>query len=461
MPSKVEPAEGNKVKLTVEVPADEFERDVDAAFKRIAREVSLPGFRPGKAPRKVLEARIGAGAARAEALQHALPDYYAAAIAEHEIDVIAQPEIDVTSGEDEGVVTFDAVVEVRPEVNVAGYASLRVEIDSPEVSDDDVDARIESLRQQHSQLEPVERAAAEGDTVSIDITGSRDGEPLDGLTAEGYQYRVGSGTIVSELDEALTGASTGDDLEFSADHPGDGEPVDFEVHVGEVRATVLPDADDDFAREAGDADSIDALRADLRERLAGVKKVQGAMAVREGTAEALGALVDDELPEALIDAEMQTRVQDLAMRLAAQGIELSTYLQATGQDPAEFEGQLREAAVSAARIDLALRAVAAAEGIEVDDDELDAEIDGVAERLGQSPAKVREQFERNAQIALVRSDLRTRKAMQWVLERVEVVDRDGGPIDRDALLADPEDEVQETPEPDEADATETPDEQDS
>lgn len=460
MPSKVEPAEGNKVKLTIEVPADEFERDVDAAFKRIAREVNLPGFRPGKAPRKVLEARIGAGAARAEALQHALPEYYEAAVIEHEVDVIAPPEIDITAGEDEGDVVFDAVVEVRPEINVAGYGSLRVEIDSPEVTDDDIEARVDTLREQSSELQAVERPAAEGDTVAIDITGTRDGEPLDGLTAEGYQYRVGSGTVVAELDESLTGASAGDDLEFTADHPGDGEPVDFEVHVNEVREAVLPDADDDFAA-ANDFETIEAMRDDLRTRLTRVKHVQAGMALREGAADAVVALVDEEPPEALVEGEMQTRLQDLAMRLAAQGIELQTYLQATGQDPEEFRGSLREAAVKAVQVDLALRAIAAAEDIEVDDDELDAEIDAVAERVGQSSAKVRDQFERNGQIPLVRSDLRTRKAMDWVLERVEVVDRDGGQLDRDALLADPADETDAVEASPATESPDEPDEQDS
>jgi trigger factor len=438
MESTVEPVEGNKVKVRVEVPSDDFEREVDAAFKRMAREVRMPGFRPGKVPRKVLEARLGADAARGDALQHALPEYYAEALATHEVDAIAPPEIEITSGQDEGNVVFDAVVEVRPEVTVGGYGSLRVVIDSPEPTDDEVEERVGHLREQFSSLAEVDRPAAEGDTATIDITGSREGEAIEGLTAEGYQYRVGSGSVVPELDESLTGASVGDTLTFSATHPGDGEPVDFEVVVKEVRETVLPDVDDDFAAQASEFDTVDELRADLRTRLADVKQQQARMALQEAVAEALAELVEDDPPEPLIESEMQTRLQDLALRLGAQGIELGDYLRITGQDPDAFRDDLRTSAERSVRVDLALRAVASAEALEVDDDALDAEIEAVAVRVGQPADRVREQFERNRQLPLVRSDLRTRTAMDWVLERVEVVDRDGAALDREALLADPE-----------------------
>ncbi len=438
MESTVEPVEGNKVKVRVEVPSDDFEREVDAAFKRMAREVRMPGFRPGKVPRKVLEARLGSDAARGDALQHALPEYYAEALATHEVDAIAPPEIEITAGQEEGDVVFDAVVEVRPEVTVGGYGSLRVVIDSPEPSDDEVDERVGHLREQFSTLADVDRAAIEGDTATIDITGSRDGEAIEGLTAEGYQYRVGSGSVVPELDESLTGASVDDTLTFSSTHPGDGEPVDFEVTVKEVRETVLPDLDDDFAAQASEFDTLDELRADLRTRLAGVKQAQARMALQEAVAEALAELVEDDPPEPLIESEMQTRLQDLAMRLGAQGIELADYMRITGQDPEAFRDDLRTSAERSVRVDLALRAVATAEGLEVDDDDLDAEIEAVAVRVGQPADRVREQFERNRQLPLVRSDMRTRQAMDWVLERVEVVDRDGTVLDREALLADAE-----------------------
>lgn len=434
MESTVEALEGNKVKLSVAVTEGEFEADIDDAFKRIAREVRLPGFRPGKAPRKVLEARIGLEAARIEALERAVPKYYLEAVDEHDVDVIAQPEFDITSGQEGGDVAFDAVVEIRPQVLVGGYASLRVEIPSPEVSDEEIEERIDHLRESFSKLEPVERPAQEGDHVTIDVAGSRDGEPMEGLTADDYLYEVGSGTIVPEFDEQLVGATVGAELTFTAEHPQpDEDPVDFTLTVKEIKEKVLPDADDEFAAEASEFETIDELREDLRTRFGMVKKVQARMAVSQKTAEALGELVDEDVPQALVDQEFQNRLQDLAMRLQAQGIGIEQYLATTGQNQETFVEELRTSAAGGVKVDLALRAVADAEGIEVDDDELEAEFQAVADRVGEKVAKVRKQLERNGQISAVRSDLRTRKALEWLVEHVELVDEGGNTIDRAAL----------------------------
>ena len=209
MKSTLEPVEGNKVKLSVEVPADEFEKEVDAAFRRIAREVRIPGFRPGKAPRRLLEARLGTDAARSDALQHALPEYYSEAVLEHEVDVIAPPEIDITSGEESGDVAFDAVVEVRPQINLGGYDSLRITLDNPEATEEEVAERIDRLRENFSELQTVDRPAIDGDNVSIDIAGTQAGEPQAGLTTEDYLYEVGSGTVVPSSTRTCEGPSRG------------------------------------------------------------------------------------------------------------------------------------------------------------------------------------------------------------------------------------------------------------
>ena len=191
MKTSVIELEDNKVKLSVEVDEQEFETALDATFRKIAREVKVPGFRPGKAPRKLLEARLGEGVARGEALRDAIPDYYAQAVREHDVDVIAAPEIEITEGEDEGPVVFDAVVEVRPIVTVPGYDSLRVTIPRPEATDEEIDAQIDRMRRQYAELETVDREAAEGDIVTIDVTGSQDDEDLEGLTAAGLLLRGG------------------------------------------------------------------------------------------------------------------------------------------------------------------------------------------------------------------------------------------------------------------------------
>jgi trigger factor len=428
--------EDNKVKLSVEVDEQEFEAALDAAFRKIAREVRIPGFRPGKAPRKLLEARLGEGVARGEALRDAIPDYYAKAVREHEVDVIAAPEIDITEGEDSGPVVFDAVVEVRPIVTVPGYESLRVTIPRPEATDEEIDAQIDRLRRQHSELATVERPAAEGDVVTIDVHGSQAGEDLAGLTADDYSYEVGSGMIVPELDEALRGASAGDDLSFDAEHPDDDEdePLHFEVALKEVRERVLPEATDEWAAEASEFDTLAELRDDLDTRMTTVRKMQAQMALRDKVGEAVADLVDLEVPEPLVTQEMQQRLQDFAMRLQAQGLTLDSWLDSTGQEADQFVAELREAAVRAAKFDLALRAVADAEQIEATDDELDTEFAQAAEQLQLTPEEVRRRFDDSDQVAAVRADIRRRKALDWLVEGVEVVDEDGEPIDRADLL---------------------------
>jgi trigger factor len=454
MKSTVEALEGNKVKLSIEVDAAEFETDIDAAFKRIAREVRLPGFRPGKAPRKVLEARIGIEAARGEAFEQALPKYYLEAVDEHDVDVIAQPEWEITAGQEGGDVAFDATVEVRPVVTVGGYDGLRVTIPSPDVDPTEIDARIDRLRESFAELEDVERPAQTGDNVTIDIAGSREGEAMDGLTAEDYMYEVGTGSIVPELDEQLAGAKVGAVLEFTADHPlPDEDPVDFRVEVKGIKEKVLPEADDAFAAEASEFETIAELRADLEQRFGMVKKMQATMAVQQKTAEALAELVDIEIPDSLVNNEMQQRLEDLGMRLQAQGIGIEQYLAQTGQDQEAFVEELRESAAQGVKVDLGLRAVAVAEGLEVDDEELEAEYEAVAERVGQKTSQVRKQLERNGQVAAVRSDLRTRKALEWLTEHVELVDEGGSTIDRASLTVDPDPSDDDGPEDEAPEAT--------
>jgi trigger factor len=435
MRATVEPLEGNKVKVSVEVEAEEFEEAVTAAFKKIAKEVRLPGFRPGKAPRKVLEARLGPLVGREQALQDALPEYYSNAVIEHDVDVIAPPEIDITGGHEGGDVAFDAIVEVRPTIEVPGYGALQITLDRPGVDDEAIDAQLDRMREVDATLQDVDRAVQEGDTVTIDIAGTLDGEPQSGLTADDYSYTVGSGAITPEVDEHLIGASAGDTLTFDATHPDPDEErqLTFEVAVKDVKEKVLPELTDEWAAEASEFETLDALRASLSDRMLRVRTAQAQMALREKAGEALAALVTDELPDALISHEMQDRLQDLALRLQAQGMQLDQYLQMTGADPDQFSQELRDTATAAVKVDLALRAVAEAEGIECTDDDLQEDLEGVAERVGQSVDEVRERFERVGQMSAVRSDIKKRKALEWLLERVEVVDAEGVAIDRSEL----------------------------
>jgi trigger factor len=459
MKTTVEPLEGNLVKVSVELDESEFERDIDAAFRRIAREVRIPGFRPGKAPRRVLEARLGPGVARQEALREALPSYYARAVSESEVDVIAPPEIDITTGEEDGPVAFDAVVEVRPRVEVPGYENLRVTLPNPDVTDEEVDAQIERLRSNMGELTSVDRPAKGGDQVSIDIAGSVDDEPVPGLTADDYLYPLGSGSVVPELDARLTGAKVGDILEFDADNPQDPEvTIHFRVLVKDVKEQVLPDVDDEWANEASEFETVEELRADLRTRLGSMKRVQGAMALRNGAIDSLVQLVDVEPPEALVNAEVERRLRDLTGRLAQQGATVEQYLEATGQDPQELIGSFTEQAASAVKADLGLRAVAEAQDVDVTDDEVEAEVARLAVRFGQKPAALRRELERGDGLQAVRSDLKKGKALEWLVEHAEVVDEEGRAVDRSLLEPETTEEQDEEPgpEPEAASVAETP-----
>lgn len=460
MKTSVEPLEGNKVKVSVEVDEQEFDKAIDAAFKKLSREVRIPGFRPGKAPRRVLEARIGPEVGRGQALQDSIPEFYARAVTENEVDVIAAPELEITEGEESGPVAFEAVVEVRPVVQVPGYGSLRVTLESIEPDEEQVAEQIQRLRTQFGELTEVDRPAAEGDFVTIDIAGSQDGEPIAQLTAEDYLYEVGSGGILPEVDEHLVGATAGAELSFDAAFPGATPPsesdddddddddddetppaLQFAVTVKDVKERVLPDLDDEFASEASEFETLAELEEDLRNRSVAVKKVQAQMALREKTGEVLAELVEDEIPDPLIAQEMNQRLQDLSMRLEAQGMNLDTWIAMSGKEPDEVVAELRETATTAVRVDLALRAVAEAEGIECSDEDLEQEFAQVAERLNIKAKEVRRQFERAEQVPAVRSDVKKRKAFDWLLERVEIVDEDGKTIDRaDLELPDPSDD---------------------
>jgi trigger factor len=453
--TSVETLEGNKVRLHVAIPAADFESAIDAAFRKLAREVKMPGFRPGKAPRRLLEARMGTEVARDQALRDSLGDYYAEAIRAEDIDVIAPPEIDITAGEDEGDVEFDAVVEVRPHVTVAGHDSLRVEVPLPAVPDDAIDRQIDMLRDRFADLEDSPAPLTDGDYAEIDIKGSIHDESIDGLTATDYLYEIGSGIVVPKLDEELRGKRPGDIMKFNDVLPerfGEraGDEVTFQVLVKDTKRKVLPELTNEWVGEVSEFDTVDALRADVRARLEAFARVQAQLAVREQVLQAASELVADDVPDTLVNQEMERRLHDLAHRLEEQmpGVNIPQYLAATGQDQQEFVESLRAGATSAVRADLALRAVVAQEAIDVSDDEVDAEIDRLAAEIGEKPAKVRKDLEQRGVVQAVRSDLERSKALSFLIEHATVVDEDGNAVDLSGTAEDETDEVQaEEPQP--------------
>jgi trigger factor len=438
MRATTEPLEGNLVRLSVEIDEPEFDRALVGVVKTLASQVRVPGFRPGKVPRKVLEARMGgAGALRAEALRESLPDFYARAVVDSEIDPIASPEIDITAGEESGGVSFDAVVQVRPVVSIPGYDGLQVTLPGLRVSDEDIDGQVNRLRENDAELESVGRPATDGDLVSIDLHGS-DGSGAEVVGIDDYLYEVGSGTITPELDVELRGAKTGVILAFTAPAPGnEDEIISFRVLVKDVKVKKLPEPTDEWAAESSEFATVAELRADISDRMARVKLVQSQMALREKTVEAVAGLVDDgDVPEVLVDSEVNERLHDLQHRLEAQKLGLGEYLQATGRTPDDLLAAVRVDAQRAVKADLALRALAEAEDLTVSDDELDTEIDTMAQRMETSAAALRRQLDTAGRTGAVRSELRKGKALQWLLDHVELFDDEGNPMSRDDLKID-------------------------
>jgi len=443
MKSTVEPLEGNKVKLLVEVEAAEFEVALDQAFRRIAREVRIPGFRPGKAPRRVLEARVGSSAARQEALRDALPGYYVEALKDNEVDAIAQPDIAVTSGEEAGPVTFEATVEVRPAIELEGYGGLSVTVPRMEVTDDDVQRALRRLRSADATLVDVERPAEALDVLTIDLKATRthgegeaaNEEVLDDVSD--YTYEIGDAAgFPPEVDQQLTGAAAGDERAFEA-VVGEGDlatTISFAIAVKKVQRKDLPGLDDAWVAESSDLATVDELLADLRQRLEQGRLRTAWSALNQKLVPELVKLVADDVPEPLVAEEVQRQAAELERNLRRQNVELGQYVSALGGSEVIVE-QLRAQAVPAVKGDLALRAIAQAEGLEVSTDELDQAIAALAAQLGQSPAELRRGLERNDGVQAVRSDVRKGKALDWLREHVEVKDSEGNPVDRDALRA--------------------------
>ncbi len=443
--TSVEELAENKVRLHVSIPAPDFERAIDAAFRKLAGEVKIPGFRPGKAPRRLLEARLGSDVARDQALRDSLPGYYADAVESERLDTIAAPEIDITAGEESGDVEFDAVVEVRPVVELQGYEELRVEVPSPAVADDAVDTQVDALRDRFADLEDSSRPLDEGDYAQIDIKGYVHDAAVDALTATDYLYEVGSGMLVPKLDTELAGKRPGDILKFSDALPerfGEqaGEDIAFQVLVKEAKRKVLPDVTDEWASEVSEFETVDELRADIRKRLELVNTMQAQMAARDKVLDAASELVTIDLSDALVQQEMEQRLHDIAHRLEAQGVTIPQYLEATGMDQQELVQQVRVAAERGVRADLALRAVAVQENIVATDDELDAEIARLAERLEEKPNKVRRDLERRGILEAVRSDIAKGKALRHLVDHAGVVDEAGNPVELN-----PPDELSEEP----------------
>ena len=435
MKSSVETLEGNKVKVYVEIDEAEFETDIESAFRAIAREVKLPGFRNGKAPRKLLEARIGLGPAREQALRDSIPSYLTKAVQEHDVDLIATPSIEITSGEEAGAVEFEAECEVRPEITVPGYGGLRVDIDPIDVDDEAFASALAAQLKGHGSLEDVDRSVASGDYVTLDMAATRDGEELAGLNIEDWSYEVGQGWVTEDFDDKLLGAKEGDELTFSSIPKGTEEEADFTVKVTAVKSLLLPDVDDQWVAEnIGEFTDVASWHESIREQLAESKLNGVRQTLGQKVTDALVELVDVDAPEPMVEQELQGRLQNLVRQFEAQGMDLGAWMSATGQSTEDLISNFREQAVTSVKADLALRAIAVAENITVDGEDLELEYTRLAMQFNDSSDNVRRAYEQNGAVSELSASVKKSKAFDWLLHNIEFVDSNGKKLDADTVL---------------------------
>ena len=424
----------SKVKLHITVPADEFEKAIDAAFKKLAREVRIPGFRPGKAPRRLLENRLGTEVAREQALQDALPQYYVDAVQEHDVDVIAPPEIEIVAGQDDGDVEFDAVVEIRPQVRLVGYDELRIELPFAPITDDDVDQQVDQLRERFADLTDSEFPLVDDAYATIDIAGTVDGEAVEGLTATDFLYRVGSGMVVDELDDQLRGTKPGAILEFATTLPerfGElaGDDAKFRVIVKEAKQKVLPEVTDEWVGEASEFDTVDELRADIRKRLELRRTLQAQMACTRQGDRGRGRSRADR------GAAHPGRRRDAPAyrRPRAPFVTPGRHARAVPRRYRPGAAGVRRRGESRCGPGRARRP-RAARGRRPGADHRErrgARRRGPSDRRTgrQKPEKVRRDLERGGALETVRSDVARGKALEFLVEHATVVDEDGNTID--------------------------------
>lgn len=461
MHSSVETLDGNRVRLTIEVGEDELEPEIDAAFARIAEQARIPGFRPGRAPRRLVEVQYGYQAGRTEALRACLPTFYDQAVVEREVDAIASPEIEITSGRESGPVRFDAVVEVRPAVTVSGFDRLRVEIPNPVPPPDEIESEIQTFLRQFAELSTVSRSAVDGDHLRIDIHGTFDGEVIDGLTSSDYDYELGCGAVVPEIDQNLRGSSVGDILDFVAPHPDpdmEGH-LRFRVLVKAVQETILPVLDDEFVAANSEYATARELRDEIYKRKSVARVATAILTRRRSVNKAIASLVVDDIPETLIHSIVYSQLRQIEHDLEQQGQTFTDYLESIGRSEDELLSGLHEAAEQTARLDLALRAVAAANGLQPDSDAIDAEIrDTIVEKMRElrydrqevsadDVAYMRERARKSGLLMQMKAGMSMEAAREWIDDRVVLVDPDGETIDPDLLeLSDEDLDLLELPE---------------
>lgn len=437
MKSTVETLSPTRVRLAVEVPFDELAPSIKAAYRKIAGQVRVPGFRPGKAPAAVIDQRVGRGPVLEQMVADAVPRFYSDAVHQNQVRILGQPEIEVTTLTDRELLAFTAEVDVRPELTVPPLDSISVTVESAEVTDADVDEQIAALRDRLAVLASVDRPVQDGDFVSIDTTATAGSAPIEDAATTGMSYEVGSGSLFDGLDAALLGMTAGAETTFTTEFNSgehEGSSAEVSVVLRSVKEKQLPDLDDDFAESASEFTTLADLRTDIRARLTQVKAAEQGAQARDRVLSALVAGTEVPLPEALVVTEMNWRRENVTNRLTQAGLDLPGYLEEQGQTAEAFAAELRSAAEDAVRTQFILDAVADAGQIGVSDSDLTEHIIGEAGRYGVSPQTLANQVQESGNIGGLVGEVRRNKAMRTALLAATVVDEAGNAVDLTPLL---------------------------
>jgi trigger factor len=432
------------------VPFDELKPDFDRAYKKIAQQVRVPGFRPGKVPARIIEARLGRGVVLEEVVNGAVPAKYSEAItAAEDLTPIGRPDIEVTEIADNDKLSFKAEVDVRPQIDLPDLASLAVSVDDVEVTDADVQEQLDNLRARFGTLASVERPAAKDDFVLIDLSATVEGKPVEDATTTGFSYQVGQGGLIDGIDEAIEGLSAGEEATFTsrlvAGEFAD-QDAEITVKVTAVKERQLPDADDEFAQLASEFDTLEELTADLRERLGRVRRMEQVTQARDKVLDAIVDATDVPLPETVVKAEVDSAVHDAVHPFEHDEGKFEEFLVSQGRTREQFDADTKEAAEKSVRTRLVLDALADREKTTVSEQELTERIVFQAQQYQMQPEEFVQRIQEAGQLGAVYSDVRRSKALIAAVRAATVTDPSGSEVDMSDLLGEDEPETSEAPE---------------
>ncbi|MBM4762470.1 trigger factor [Bacillus sp. B15-48] len=428
MSAKWEKQEGNQGVLTFEVNAEKFNEGLDVAFKKVVKTINVPGFRKGKMPRQMFEKRFGVEALYQDAIDHLLPEAYSNAIDETGIEPVDRPEIDVEQVEKGKSLIFKANVTVKPEVKLGDYKGLEVEAFDTEVTDEEVEAELKSLQERHAELVVKEEGKAEnGDTVVMDFEGFVDGEAFEGGQAENYTLELGSGSFIPGFEEQLVGLTAGEEKEVEVNFPEEyhatelaGKPAVFKVKVHEIKGKELPALDDDFAKDVDEeVETIEALKEKTKDRLKHDKEHKKEHHIQDTIVEKAAENAEIDIPEVMINNEVDRMLQEFEQRLQMQGMNLELYFQFSGQDEAALREQMQEDAGKRVRVNLTLEAIAKAENIEVTEEDVNKELETMSGAYNMDVEQIKMALGGN--VDAIKSDLQLKKAVEFLVENSKTV----------------------------------------